>query len=292
MQAQKSLIGINSQLTGPPKALFNPTLILLTFSITGVTLSLVGYYYFILPHIICFFINVVSLHCAGTVIHDASHRTAHSNQFINAIAGHISASLLGFSFPVFTRVHIQHHAHVNDPHNDPDHFVSTAGPLWLIAARFLYHEVYFFQRRLWKGNELLEWCLARIALLGILAISYKFQLLNFVLKFWMCPALIVGLTLGLFFDYLPHHPFNSRNKWTNAKVYPNTILNFIIFGQNYHLVHHLWPSVPWYNYQRVYYLKVHILEENQSPKGLKLFSLPNILWFIYDILFGIKIPKE
>jgi hypothetical protein len=25
----------------------------------------------------------------------------------------------------------------------PDHFVSTGGPLWLIAVRFLYHEVSF-----------------------------------------------------------------------------------------------------------------------------------------------------
>ena len=34
-------------------------------------------------------------------------------------------------------------------HNDPDHFVSRrVVPLWLIAPRFFYHEVYFFQRRL------------------------------------------------------------------------------------------------------------------------------------------------
>ena len=57
--------------------------------------------------------------------------------------GHGSALMLGFAFPVFTRVHLQHHAHVNDPENDPDHFVSTGGPLWMIAARFFYHEIFF-----------------------------------------------------------------------------------------------------------------------------------------------------
>ncbi len=71
--------------------------------------------------------------------------------------GHGSALLLGFSFPVFTRVHLEHHSHVNDPHNDPDHIVSTFGPLWLIAPRFFYHEWFFFQRRLWKRWELMQW---------------------------------------------------------------------------------------------------------------------------------------
>jgi hypothetical protein len=79
--------------------------------------------------------------------------------------------MLGFAFPVFTRVHIQHHAHVNDPDNDPDHFVSTGGPLWLIAARFFYHEVFFFKRQLWRKYELLEWFLSRLVVFSIVGCS-------------------------------------------------------------------------------------------------------------------------
>ncbi len=75
--------------------------------------------------------------------------------------GHGSAILLGFSFPVFTRVHLQHHIHVNHPKNDPDHIVSTFGPIWLIAPRFFYHEVFFFQRKLWRRYELLQWGIER-----------------------------------------------------------------------------------------------------------------------------------
>ena len=55
------------------------------------------------------------LHLEGTVIHDACHNAAHPNRWINQLMGHGSALLLGFSFPVFTRVHLQHHANVNDP---------------------------------------------------------------------------------------------------------------------------------------------------------------------------------
>ena len=66
------------------------------------------------------------------MIHDACHKAAHPVPWINQAMGHGSAILLGFSFPVFTRVHLQHHIHVNDPKNDPDHIVSTFGQFGLL----------------------------------------------------------------------------------------------------------------------------------------------------------------
>lgn len=290
MDNNQKTINIDPNLLGPPKEFFNPTFLLFLFSVISISFSVLGYSYSLLPDILCFVINVMSLHCAGTVIHDASHHTAHYNKSINMLIGHVSALLLGFSFPVFTRVHMQHHAHVNDSENDPDHFVSTAGPLWLIAARFFYHEVYFFQRQLWRKHELIEWLLGRASILIIVILGFKFHFLNFILKFWFCPALIVGLALGLFFDYLPHRPFKNKEKWKNARVYPSPILNFLIFGQNYHLIHHLWPSIPWYNYEKVYHLTIDILNEHDAPQSLDIFSSNNLLVFIYDIILGIKIP--
>ena len=76
--------------------------------------------------LICGFL---ALHLEGTVVHDACHKAAHPVPWVNQTMGHGSALLLGFSFPVFTRVHLQHHSHVNDPKHDPDHIVSTFGPL-------------------------------------------------------------------------------------------------------------------------------------------------------------------
>jgi beta-carotene hydroxylase len=232
--------------------------------------------------------NVLALHMAGTVIHDACHNAAHRNRLANALMGHGSALMLGFAFPVFTRVHLQHHAHVNDPKNDPDHFVSTGGPLWLIAVRFLYHEVFFFQRRLWRKYELLEWFLSRLIVGGIVYISCQYGFLGYILNFWFIPAGIVGLALGLFFDYLPHRPHQERDRWKNARVYPSPILNILIGGQNYHLIHHLWPSIPWYNYQPAYYATKHLLDEKGSPQSLGLLQGKDFWNFIYDVFLGIR----
>ncbi|MEG4104521.1 beta-carotene hydroxylase [Microcoleus sp. S13_C5] len=276
-----------------PPGDFNPTLLLFLSAVAILVISNLGFWCWGWPQWCCFSLNVLALHMAGTVIHDASHNAAHRDRTVNAILGHGSALMLGFAFPVFTRVHMQHHAHVNDPDNDPDHYVSTGGPLWLIAARFFYHEIFFFKRKLWRKYELLEWFLSRLFVIAIVYISIQYGHLDYVLNFWFSPALVVGLALGLFFDYLPHRPFHDRDRWKNARVYPSPILNILILGQNYHLIHHLWPSIPWYNYKPAYEAVKPLLDEKGSPQSLGILEGKKDFWnFIYDIFLGIRLHHK
>jgi beta-carotene hydroxylase len=92
----------------------NPNVLMFLTAIMLIAMSVCGYWLWSWPNWICFIANVFALHLSGTVIHDASHNAAHRNRTLNAILGHGSALMLGFAFPVFTRVHLQHHAHVND----------------------------------------------------------------------------------------------------------------------------------------------------------------------------------
>ena len=289
-EAQKALTVPPKELLEPPGE-FNLTLLMFLASVTMLVLSNCGYWFWNWQHWCCFAINVLALHMAGTVIHDACHNAAHRNRAINALLGHGSALMLAFAFPVFTRVHLQHHAHVNDPENDPDHYVSTGGPLWLIAVRFLYHEVFFFKRQLWRKYELLEWFLSRLFVAAIFYISVQYHFLGYILNFWFIPAFVVGIALGLFFDYLPHRPFKERDRWKNARVYANPILNLLIMGQNYHLVHHLWPSIPWYNYQPAYYAIKPLLDAKGCYQSLGLLQQKDFWNFLYDIFLGICIHQ-
>ena len=100
---------------------------------------------------------------------------------------------------------------------------------------------------------------------------------------------MVGVTLGLFFDYLPHRPFLSRNRWRNARVYPGKIMNWLIMGQNYHLVHHLWPSIPWFEYKSAYEATQPLFDLKHSPQRLGIFETRSDGFnFLYDILVGIR----
>jgi len=285
-EAQKPLTVPPKEFLAPPGD-FNPTLLIFLTAVTMFVLSNFGYWLWEWQHWLCFSVNTIALHIAGTVIHDACHQSAHRNRVINAILGHVSALMLVFAFPVFTRVHLQHHAHVNDPETDQDHYVSTGGPLWLLPVRFLYHEVFFFQRQLWRKNELMEWFLSRLFVAGIFYISVQYHFLGYILNFWFIPSAVIGLTLGLFFDYLPHRPHQERDRWKNARVYPNRILNLLIMGQNYHLIHHLWPSIPWYNYQPTYYMMKPLLDEKGCHQTSGLLQKKDFFEFVYDIFLGI-----
>jgi beta-carotene hydroxylase len=285
-EAQKPLTIPPKELLSPPGD-FNPTLLMFLVVVMMLVLSNFGYWLWEWPHWLCFSVNTLALHCSGTVIHDACHQSAHRNRIVNAILGHCSALILVFAFPVFTRVHLQHHGNVNHPKDDPDHYVSTGGPLWLIAVRFLYHEVFFFQRRLWRNYELLEWFISRLIVITIVYISVQYHFLGYILNFWFIPAFLIGITLGFFFDYLPHRPFVERSRWKNARVYPGKVLNILILGQNYHLIHHLWPSIPWYNYQPAYYLMKPLLDEKGSPQTSGLLQKKDFFEFVYDVFIGI-----
>ncbi len=287
MQSAETVLTIPKKYLKPHGG-FNPNVLMFLTALTLITLSVCGYWWWSWPVWVCFGANVLALHLSGTVIHDASHNSAHRNRILNAILGHGSALMLGFAFPVFTRVHLQHHAHVNDPENDPDHFVSTGGPLWLIATRFFYHEVYFFQRRLWKKYELLEWFLSRLFLFTVVLLGIHYGFMDYIMNFWFVPALVVGVALGLFFDYLPHRPFKETNRWKNARVYPSAILNILIFGQNYHLIHHLWPSIPWYQYKPAYHTMKPLLDRKGCDQSLGLLEKKNLGGFLYDVFLGIR----
>lgn len=272
---------------GPP-GIFNPTLLLFVSGLTLLIGSTYAHYRLPLPDWCSFVANTLALHFAGTVIHDACHGVAHRNRITNAVLGHGSALMLGFAFPVFTRVHLQHHAAVNDPENDPDHYVSTGGPLWLIAPRFFSHEVFFFRRQLWRKFELLEWFLSRVYLVTLIVCACKFGFIHYVLNFWFVPALIVGTTLGFFFDYFPHRPFHERNRWRNARVYANPVLNVLILGQNYHLIHHLWPSIPWYKCEPAYHAVKPLLEAKNCHQKIGIFQRKGFLGFVYDFFLGVR----
>lgn len=279
------------ELLGAPIG-FNPTVLIFAIALTMVVLATTGYCFWGLPGWIYFISNTISWHLLGTVVHDACHDTAHKNRIVNAALGHISAFFICTTYPVFTRAHMQHHANVNDPDNDPDHYVSTGGPLLLIPVRFFYHEVFCFKRSLWRRYEFYEWMLARLILFSIIGWTvYRDGLqsggaFSFIMTYWFLPAMVVGLVLGLFFDYLPHRPFQERDRWKNARTYASPILNVLIMGQNYHLIHHLWPSIPWYNYQRAYYATKPLLDEKGCHQTVGLLK-ENFWGFIYDIFLGI-----
>ena len=50
----------------------------------------------------------------------------------------------------------------------------------------------------------------------------------------------------------PHWPYDSTERFHDTGDLPSRVLNIALLGQNYHLVHHLWNSLPGSRYQDVH----------------------------------------
>ena len=66
-------------------------------------------------------------------------------------------------------------------------------------------------------------------------------------------------------------------------------MNILIMGQNYHLIHHLWPSIPWFEYKIAYEKTKPLLDSKGSPQRVGIFeSKEDTYNFLYDLLLGIR----
>ena len=78
-----------------------------------------------------------------------------------------------------------------------------------------------------------------------------------LLVYVLIPQRLALLWLAFAFDYLPHHglhlrPEEDRLKTTRNRIGSEPWLSPLLLYQNYHLVHHLHPVVPFYRYIRVW----------------------------------------
>lgn len=233
----------------------NPTLWLAVAAVTGWSIGWVGYLAGVVPAWLAVAANTISNYLGFTVFHESVHRAAHTNRTVNDALGWLPAATLGFTYPIFRVCHLNHHAHTNDPERDPDHWVSHRPrallPLWLVTTlgsyRVLCHRHRWGTARQRAGQIALD--AAIISAIGIAAVTGHLGTLMVV---YLLPLVAAGLFLLFAFDFLPHYPFDSAERFRDTRIQPGRLRHAVLLGQNYHLIHHLWVSVPWFYYRQVF----------------------------------------
>lgn len=69
---------------------------------------------------------------------------------------------------------------------------------------------------------------------------------------WLVPAIVAVVVLAFAFDFLPHYPYDRRERYFDTRIQPGAVRNALLLGQNHHLIHHLWTTIPWFRYQPVF----------------------------------------
>jgi beta-carotene hydroxylase len=215
-------------------------------------------------------LELVPLWCAGalaavcafvafTPMHDSAHRSLSRYRLLNDTIGRASSVLLAAPYAAFRHVHLEHHKHTNDPAHDPDHYAGR-GPRLLLPLRWLTQDLhyYVFVLRCWSQRpraERVEIVLSVALLLAAAAGLAAAGLGDTVLWVWLVPARVAIGFLAFAFDYLPHVPHRitaGEDRYRATRVIVGPGLTTLMLFQNYHLIHHLYPGVPFYRYRRVF----------------------------------------
>ncbi len=222
----------------------------------------------------CMLINGVLAYSFYTIHHEANHGNISGRyrrfRWIDEVLGNAAAIPLQLNFVPYARSHLLHHAHTNVPERDPDFFMAGPGraivPRWAVSTvlktllsvpglnRVLpaalpeplasaARDFTVTRRGMMRYNQV---CL--VVLVG----SYALGVGNYVLFLWWLPAQIGALLLQVWFVWLPHRDFDETARYRNTRIrtwFGSTIL---LLGQDYHLIHHLYPRVPFYRYRSLF----------------------------------------
>lgn len=202
------------------------------------------------------FLSLLACYLALTCAHEAAHGNVGGRErpALDALVGWWSMFILLGPFPPFRELHLRHHAYTNHPTKDPDMWVAVTGPQLVLRCLTIvprYYKAYLFPPR---GVRKLVAHTRRAAVgfflfyATLAAAMVASGLGSTLLWVMIMPAWLALSLLAFVFDWLPHHPHRERTRFLNARLFPSRRLEVLLLGQNYHLVHHAWPSVPWYRY--------------------------------------------
>ncbi|WP_378176093.1 fatty acid desaturase [Aquimarina sp. SS2-1] len=216
-----------------------------------------------------------------TIAHEASHGNisggVQSFVKLEKVLGWISSFFLLFPFSAFVVIHLRHHAHTNDPANDPDHYVNGSNPL-SIFFRCLTLIGYYFELALGKHSKKNE-AMNKIRGQSILFLFFLISILSAVIFLgyantlffvFILSALIAAPVLAFSFDWLPHYPHNNLSRYRNTRIITIPGLEFLSLYQSYHLIHHLHPRVPFYKYKSCFLdMESELLEKQSVIEGYR-----------------------
>lgn len=201
-----------------------------------------------------------------TFMHDCTHSVLFETKWKNWLFGVFSMIPLIVTFISFKEDHLEHHRYNRSP-KDPDAFtmgkrgildfvlfyayILIGGVLTILQFTLIY-PIQKFDRRQWliHGAEIL----LRIVILGgLLAWTSRLGVLDQFLAVWLIPAYIFSFLNSV--RFIAEHyetPWNQGQLLGTRTIISNQANSFFWNNINYHIGHHIYPGVPWYNLQKLH----------------------------------------
>jgi fatty acid desaturase len=219
--------------------------------------------------------------------HECGHRTAFRTKWMNDVIYQVASFMILREPEVWRWSHTRHHTDTIIVGRDPEIAVPRPPKLWEIALSFwgiMQAKVYFHKIFLHSTGRLSdeektfipesEW--GKVYTTARIHLAIYVATVALSLATWsIMPLMYIGLPsfygawlylttgftqhAGLAEDVLDHR-LNCRT------VYMNPVVRFLYWEMNYHVEHHMFPMVPYYNLKHL-----HAEMKNDTPKPYRGF---------------------
>jgi beta-carotene hydroxylase len=105
---------------------------------------------------------------------------------------------------------------------------------------------------------LLTFAAYAVVVIALCAVGYWRE----VLLLWFVPWWIGQSVMLTLFTWTPHHDHRETGRYRNTRISLFPGANLLLLGQNYHLIHHMIPSIPYYRYRDTFEEMRPLLDEN------------------------------
>jgi fatty acid desaturase len=200
-----------------------------------------------------------------TVLHDSIHYAVGQASWVNEIFGRLSVPFVALwvTYPVLRYIHIEHHRNTNeDPLTDPDAWAHS-GPSWQLPLRWLTIDAWYSRfclprMRHRPAREIVGLVVNETVLAGLLTAIVGFGYGWQFLVIYLIPQRLALGVLAWWFDWLPHHDLGVTGKVdafraSSVRVGWERLLNPLMFFQNFHVVHHVHPGIPFYLWMKAWH---------------------------------------
>lgn len=207
-----------------------------------------------------------------TIIHDGTHRSIAANKTLNDWVARITIALIvpWATLEMLRWAHAQHHRHTGGK-LDPD--LWSQGPWWQLPFRWALIDVGYIIQILKHGDKTAYKHLRRtlVHMAVAIGIAALLTINGFGEQaFWMMlvPSRIALVGLGFTFFWLPHVPHDTEQSqnFTRAstiRLGHERFFNIALQYQNFHLLHHMYPTTPHYHNARLWHLLEPLLRERE-----------------------------
>ena len=228
-------------------------------------------------------VNAVLIYFIFTPLHEATHanivRPNSGLKWLEELIGHVSGYVLLAPFPGFRVLHLHHHNHTNDAAEDPDYWVKSNNYFMVILRCMVIQPVYVIHLYQIARDPLtmrifIYEMLLLFSYIPIMVGTFMTGWGPDLMLLWILPGYIGVVMCPLMFDWPVHHPHTERGRYTDSAIllFPKPVrwlFDLFFCGHAYHLMHHMYPRLPFYHYGTAYYA----LEQDLVAVGAKVRRL-------------------